>query len=368
LKLPIGRYWVLFTCILVATVPFSTWPSASLGQLGSYIPRGILCYFAIAAFVVDVAAVKWFFFTEIVKGLLLLLNCVLWGGPTDDARFVLKGSSFYANSNELALALTAIIAFFIYLTFQKSAVKVLLGAAGFLGDIYFLLKTGSRGGFLAFAAIIVFSLLFSAGHRIRILSMVLLLPVLIVFVPADTLQRLTYIFADPATATIRTDTDTAALMSQIQRTQLFWKSVHMTIEHPILGVGVGEFPDAVYQNDVVNHTRSAALGTHNSYTQVGAECGIPALLVYLLILVTAIRMNYRIYKRTQTDPRMSFFPTAALCLLTATVGFAVGSAFHHVAWTGVIPSLTGITAGLWQACQKEADKAGIPELLTRLDA
>ncbi len=367
LKLPMGKYWVLFTCILVATVPFSTWPSASLGQLESYIPRGILCYFAITAFVADVAAVKWFFFAVVTQGFLLLLNCLVWGGPTDDGRFVLEGSSFYANSNELALALMAGIPFFVYLIFQKGAFKLLVGAVGFLADIYFLLKTGSRGGFIAFAAVIVVSLIFSAGHRAKILSMMLLLPLLIVFVPAETLQRLTYIFADPATATVQSNSDTAAVLSQIQRTQLFWRSVHMTGEHPLLGVGVGEFPDAVYQDDVANHTRSAALGTHNSYTQVSSECGIPALLVYLLIIVTGIRMNYRIYKRTLPEERLSFFPTAALCVLTASVGFAVGSAFHHVAWSGVIPSLTGVTAGLWLACQKEAEKAGLPNLLANLD-
>lgn len=368
LKLPIGRLWVLFSCLLIATVPFSTWPSASLGQLGSYIPRGILFYFAIAAFVVDLAGVKWFFFMEIVKGLLLLTSCVLFGGATDRDRFILEGSSFYSNSNELALALTALIAFFIYLLVQKNAAKVVLGVIGFLGDIYFLLKTGSRGGFLSFGSVMAVSLFFSARHRTRLLMMLLLLPLVVAFIPRETLQRLTYIFADPTSATIRTESDSAALMSQIERTNLFWKSVHLMAEHPVLGVGIGEFPDAVYQDDLQNHTRSAALGTHNSYTQVGSECGIPALIVYLLIIATAIRMNYKIYKRTIADPRMSFFPPAALCLLTATVGFAVGSAFHHVAWSGVIPSLTGVSAGLWMACQNEADKAGVPDLLTKLNA
>ena len=44
LKLPIGRYWVLFSILLAFTVPFSTWPSASLDQLEAYIPRGILLF------------------------------------------------------------------------------------------------------------------------------------------------------------------------------------------------------------------------------------------------------------------------------------------------------------------------------------
>jgi putative inorganic carbon (hco3(-)) transporter len=368
LKLPIGRYWALFSLLLVCTVPFSTWPRASLGELGSYIPRGILFFFAIAAFVMDVTSVKFFFLMETVRGFLLLLCCALWGSSSGpDERFLLGGSSFYANSNDLGLALTTVIGFFLYQLIQKGVGRYLFGAVGFLGDIFFLLKTGSRGGFLAIGVVIGFSLLFSARYRSRLLSMLVMLPFLVLLIPQDTLRRLTYIFADPTSATVTSDSDTANLLSQIERTQLFWKSVHMLIAHPLLGVGIGEFPDALYLDDVEKHTHSAALGTHNSYTQVGAECGFPALMVYLLIVITASRMNYRIFRRTMADERLAFFPPAALSLLASTVGFAVGSAFHHVAWTTTLPLLTGASAGLWQACQKEALRLGRPDLLKAED-
>jgi O-antigen ligase len=365
LKLPIGRYWVLFSILLACTVPFSTWPSASLGQLEAYIPRGILLFFAITAFVVDVSSVKFFFLMQTIAGLLLLINCALWGGVgAEGDRFSIVQSYFYSNSNDLALGLTTTVGFFLYLLAQKNVSKWLLGTIAFIGDVYFLLKTGSRGGFVAMGAVIAFSVFFSARYRSRLLVMLVFLPVLVFAIPQDTLHRLTYIFANPITAGVRTESDEAAVQSQIERTELFWKSVHLMGSHPLLGVGVGEFPDAVYANDLENRTRSPALGTHNSYTQVGAECGIPALIVYLLIVFTGIRMNYRIFRRTLADERLAFFPLAALCLLTSSLGYAVGSTFHHVAWSGILPTLTGATAGLWQACQKEAAKVGSPNLLT----
>lgn len=369
LKLPIGRYWVLFSILLACSVPFSTWPSASLDQLESYIPRGILLFFAISAFVVDLSSLKFFFLMQTVAGLLLLINCVLWGGVgAEGDRFSIVDSNFYSNSNDLALGLTTTVGFFLYLLVQKNVGKFLLGAIAFLGDVYFLLKTGSRGGFVAMGAVVAFSVFFSARYRSRLLVMLVFLPVLVVAIPQDTLHRLTYIFADPTTAGVRTESDEAAVQSQIERTELFWKSVHMMGSNPLLGVGVGEFPDAVYANDLKNRTRSPALGTHNSYTQVGAECGIPALIVYSLIVFTGIRMNYRIFRRTLTDERLAFFPLAALCLLTSSLGYAVGSTFHHVAWSGILPTLTGATAGLWQACQKEAAKVGSPNLLAAEEA
>jgi O-antigen ligase len=301
---------------------------------------------------------------QTIAGLLLLISCALWGSSGDSDRFNIGQSYFYSNSNELALGLTTTMGFFLYLLVQKNVGKWLLGAVAFLADVYFLLKTGSRGGLVAMGAVIAFSLFFSSRYRSRLLVMVVFLPVLVVAIPPDTLHRLTFIFADPVTAGVRTESDEAAVQSQIERTELFWKSVHLMITHPLLGVGVGEFPDAVYASDLENHTRSPALGTHNSYTQVGAECGIPSLIVYLLIVFTGIRMNYRIFRRTLSDERLAFFPLAALCLLTSSLGFAIGSTFHHVAWSGTLPMLTGATAGLWQACQKEAAKVGSPNLLT----
>jgi|SRR5271165_1698412 len=369
LRLPIGKYWALFVFVLICSVPFSTWPSSSLSQLQGYVLRGVILFFGIAAFVVDVASVKFFFLMQAIRGFLLLISCALWGGSSGDSdRFALIGSSFYSNANELALALTTVVGFFLYLLVQQNVAKSLLGAIAFLADVFFLLKTGSRGGFLAMAAVVGFSLYFSKRFRSRLLAIVVLLPLVALVVPSDTLHRLTYVFFDPASATVSNDSEGAAVQSQIERTDLFWKSVHMTMEHPLLGVGVGEFPDAVYQNDVANHTHSPALGTHNSYTQVSAETGFPGLIVYLMILFTGIRMNYQIFQRTLTDQRLAFFPLAALCLLTSSVGFAVGSTFHHMAWTGTIPLLTGATAGLWQACQKEATKVGSPNLLTEQEA
>ncbi|MGA7415831.1 MAG: O-antigen ligase family protein, partial [Bryobacteraceae bacterium] len=303
-----------------------------------------------------------------IRGILLLTICALWGTAGESDRFQIPGSSFYSNANELALALTTVVGFFLYLLVQKNAIKFLLGAIAFLADVFYLLKTGSRGGFLAMAAVLVVSVLFSARYRSRLLGVLVFLPLLALAIPGETLHRLTYFFADPTSAAVTTDDEGGALMSQMERTELFWKSVHMMLEHPLLGVGVGEFPDTVYQNDLAKGTRSPALGTHNTYTQVGSETGLTGLIVYLMIVFTCIRMNYRMLRRTLTDNRLAFFPLAALCLLTSCVGFAAGSTFHHVAWTGALPMLTGATAGLWQACQNEAAKVCSPNLLTEQEA
>ena len=71
----------------------------------------------------------------------------------------------------------------------------------------------------------------------------------------------------------------SAYGSAQQREQLFWRSVEVTKEHPLFGVGPGNFQ--VISGDW--HV------THNSFTQMSSEGGVPALIFYLLILWTGFK-------------------------------------------------------------------------------
>ena len=69
--------------------------------------------------------------------------------------------------------------------------------------------------------------------------------------------------------------DTAAAFGSAQaRQQLFWQSIEVTEDHPFFGVGPGNFDQVSGQW----HT------THNSLTLMSSEGGIPALVLYVLIL------------------------------------------------------------------------------------
>jgi len=59
---------------------------------------------------------------------------------------------------------------------------------------------------------------------------------------------------------------TEASLSAQQRKELLFKSLKVTVRHPLFGVGPGNFEVVSGAWDV----------THNSYTQISAEGGIPA--------------------------------------------------------------------------------------------
>lgn len=70
-----------------------------------------------------------------------------------------------------------------------------------------------------------------------------------------------------------------------------WKaSAHSIILHPILGVGIGNFPVVLAQDISLAKAGSSA---HNLYLHIGAELGIPALLVVLAFLFLLLKKIYQ---------------------------------------------------------------------------
>ena len=138
---------------------------------------------------------------------------------------------------------------------------------------------------------------------------------------------------------------------------MFWRSVDLMWSHPIFGVGMDCFIDTIFREDTERHEHTAALGTHNSYTQIGCECGIPALLVYLSILWISLRRTYRVFRESGGVPGLEIFPAASLCLFSSVIGVSAALFFYHAAYSPIIPILTGLMAGISQAFSHERPAA-----------
>jgi O-antigen ligase len=108
-------------------------------------------------------------------------------------------------------------------------------------------------------------------------------------------------------------------MSAQQRKELLFISLKVTAQHPLFGVGPGNFA-------IVS---GVWLATHNSYTQMSAEGGIPAFLLYVLILWRGIANVRDISKYPKTGKRVRLFSMALGASLAA---YLVGSFFASVAY------------------------------------
>lgn len=351
-----GRYWAAFLLWMLIAAPLSVWKGGSAHMILNYVPRAYFCFFYTCSFVTSPRRCRQLMYVQVASAVALLISCAAFGSPGGDiagdpgnARFRIPGSLFYANSNDLALALLIGITSFLFLLTRPKIVPRLAGAAGILAAAFYAVQTGSRGSVIAAASLLAVLLWVSrAKWKVLALGFAALAVVGIATVagaPSSTLHRFSLLLGDPAAAT-ETQADLASLASEQQREHLFATSLRYTLAHPVFGVGPDQFAAAVEQDADRSGRHIPWLGTHNSYTQVSSECGIPALLFYAAVIVYCLRANYRLTMRTRGRPSQCEISALSRCLLAGTCVYAVSAFFFHMAYSAHLPMLAGFTAAL----------------------
>jgi O-antigen ligase len=353
LQRPMGRWWAAFLVWLLLAVPFSVWKGGSAALLWNYVPRNYLTFFYICAFATSLRRCRILMYVSAAGAVVLLLTCMKFGvaGSAEGGRFAIPESLFYGNANDLALALLLGVTSFLFLVYQTGMKKRILGLAGILLSVMYALKTGSRGCMLA--AIAMFLLIF-LSNRNKIATATFALPAIglsLLLLPSATVHRLLLFGFDSSELQAQSESDVAAIGSQVQRQELFKKSLYYTATHPLLGVGPDQFAVAVAGDSAKQGVHSAWLGTHNTYTQVSSECGIPAFICYCAVLVISFRSNLRLYRQTRDNPGLKDVANLSFCLLAAILVYAVSTFFFHIAYSGSLPALAGFTLALQLAAE-----------------
>jgi O-antigen ligase len=125
---------------------------------------------------------------------------------------------------------------------------------------------------------------------------------------------------------------------------LLEQSLAYALTHPLFGVGPGQFGAAVAADMAREGKRANWLGTHNSYTEVASECGLPAFFLYTAVIFLALRSNLRIFRRASNDD--SATAALAFCLFAATLVYAIDTFFFHVAYSSYLPVIAGMSVSL----------------------
>lgn len=354
----IGVLWFAFLAWVVLAVPFSVWKGGSFALLVSYVPHGWLQLSYYAAFLVSVKHCRRLMFFIIASNFLLLLDCFLFG-TMNNGRFEIPQSIFFTNANDLALQLLIAITQFMYLLYQPQVWKHLAGGVAILIALTYMLKTASRGAVLAIVVLGLIGFAFSKNRmRLALIGLPVALAALIL-VPSSVLHRFTLIGLEPEKLTASNIDDASAVASQMERMALFRQSVTYAITHPLFGVGPGQFAVAAYGDAVKSGTRSPWLGTHNSYTQVASECGIPALLLYGSVIMISLVSNFRIFRRTARVSHYSDLSALAFCTFNATLAYAVCTFFFHIAYSSYLPCIAGMSVALRLGTHRSLWSSGV---------
>jgi len=349
MSVPIGKWWTAFGLWLAVCAPFSFWRSDTLVVLENFYIRSFLMYFALTACVLRINHAKKVMHTLVFSTALVILTCTMFGSVSSDGRFAVpsSGFSFFANANELALQLVFGIVVLFFPFFEKAKFwrivsVVLIPLAGI-----YALRTASRGIVLASIAIGL-TVFWTSRTRARlIVCITATIAIVVVAVMPEVRSRLMSMVVDANSEAAYNQDVRSAIESKKSRENIFWESVRMTFRHPVVGVGPGEFAAAEFSHMTNNGQWTTWLGTHNSYTEVSSESGLPGFLFYVATMVLCIRMNYRMYKYCLRNTALREHTGMSLCMLLATVLYAVSTCFFHIGYSSFLPVIAGLTAATY---------------------
>jgi O-antigen ligase len=127
------------------------------------------------------------------------------------------------------------------------------------------------------------------------------------------------------------------------------------MEFPLWGCGIGQFGAYTASLDRDAGRRAGWQGTHNTYTQVSSEAGIPALIVFLVLVVSCFRSLGTCYRRAvrlQTT-RARDIANMAYALRTSLWAYAVFAIFSYMAYSATLPVIAGLTVGIAGVAESE---------------
>ncbi|MGH9631448.1 MAG: O-antigen ligase family protein [Bryobacteraceae bacterium] len=144
----------------------------------------------------------------------------------------------------------------------------------------------------------------------------------------------------------------ADVSSAKARRYLLQRSIELTVRNPIFGVGPGMFAIAEADDAEAKGYRGAWHETHNTYTQVSSEAGLPGLFFYAAALITGWRSLSKI-RKTRFSLESQPVRHAAMYLQISYSGILMGVFFLSLAYTGLLFILTGLAAALARAVHLE---------------
>jgi O-antigen ligase len=350
-----GIYLVAFSVWLVLALPFSVWQGGSVQFLWNEWLKSFLVFVIVAGLPRSVKQCRAAMYSIAAGTIVIVLMCLVLGTTSQEGRLVL-GQGVLANPNDLAQLLLMGVPFLLLMAMSKGRLPLRRPVATICigGVLLVTAATGSRGALTAFACLmLVMFLNFSMGAKLRLLGgLALIAPLMIMSLSADQRQRYLTIFGGELDA--EQPVDVSALESTQQRVFLLEQSIEMTVEHPLFGVGPGVFQVASAKDSEDEGQRAAWRETHNTYTEISSEAGLPALIFYLAALVTCLTSVRMVYK-TALSLGMEDVANVSYCLWLSLISFATTSFFNSVAYHQYFPTLAGLSVALSLSAQAAFD-------------
>jgi O-antigen ligase len=331
-------------------VPFSFWRSNSLQILTNTWLKSILIFFLLTQTVFTLERLRKLLWVIIGCEFVISAYSLAHGGAAGARNMGAIGGFLSGNYLGIAAAMT-LPYIFAFLIRSRAAIRILVLVATFAMLSWMVVLTASRGGFMSVAASLVLSWWFLLGgsFKLRVVGIFGLLVVLLValaFAPTTFWERMGTMWGAEYA---QTSTSASAVESRWHREFLFRRSVNFTYQNPMFGVGLGNFP-AVLAAEI---GPQGWYGSHNSFTQVSSEAGVPALVMFVALIGVTVRRLWRLSsaKLRGSDSELNLLARATVISILSVV---FGGFFAHLAYDYYFYYFVGISVALQAHSKRES--------------
>lgn len=334
-KMPIEIKFVLILFAdMCITVPLAFWRGGAFQVIRDEFSKAVIIALLISMIVSAASELRRLLWVQAASvAVLTVASIIVHPGP--GMRLWGLGGVF-SNPNDfainIAINLPLVIAF---LLAAKGIIKRLIWLFAMLAMVYGVIATYSRSGFIATVICLIICVweFGFKGRRPQIIIAAIVMATLgvglAITTPRYTMRLKTLVGGETE--------GTLDHGSMEARRGLLMESIEVTMQHPFFGVGPGNFQA---------YTRSWHV-THNTYTELSSEAGIPALLLFLTILGLAFRSLRKLEKQPnyKTNPEIQLFTNALRAGLAA---YIVGAAFASTAYSLFPYFMVGYVTALYR--------------------
>jgi O-antigen ligase len=334
LQPPLGRYLTALTFWLGLACVFSIWRGGSVPiYLGTWL-TSYAQYMVVAGLLIALSDLSFAIWISVIGIFYTALSSILTG-VTELGR-TSTGYSRFGDPNDLAqILIVGICLCGAAFSSKKSGLigRVLVIALAFT-MLVAMARTGSRGGFIGVLVVLgVLMIQSSVLGKIRIVLICLLIAICsAALMPRVLLSRYLTVLGDKEAEQHLSDGAAASVQS---RKQLLLNSLYITAQHPLLGVGPGNF---MMEDDTIARSVGLLHGawheTHNMYTQMSSEAGLPALFFFTAMYVWGLKNLNAVCRagRQSHDPVIQDAAAIAFWMRLAVIALMSTGFFLSVAY------------------------------------
>jgi len=319
---------LLLTVAALLSIPLAVDPSEAWKTFNDSFVKVVVMFVVMVNVVRTRRRLKALVYLAIAVSLIVSVNAI---NDYRNGRLELRGvriegslGGMFENPNDLATHLVIIIPLvFALIPLTRNVLLKILYATFAILIVSGVVVTFSRGGFLGLVAGLGF-FTFKIFRRSRGVGLGLAAIALVAFLVLAPVG-----YGDRVATILSSGSDITG--SSGAREQLLVRSALVTLRHPLVGVGMGNFHFHSIHEQV----------THNSYTQVGSELGIPAMLLYTMFIFAPLRKLRQIEEETVESGDKTWFHWTSLGLQAGLVAYLVASFFGSFSYLWYLYYLVG---------------------------